>query len=271
MTEARKVGSGNFLTDNPALYEAQFPDPERRAGRFVHDIVARFAGLAPTGSDLLDIGCGTGRDADYLAGVGYRVTALDNSAEMIAYGAARYPRVTFVHGDMRSFALGRRFDVLTCLDSAMLYCYDNRDLVAFLSRCREHLTPGGLFITEMRNGAFFLTSDELLDGTRTRTVVWDGVPYTSHTTLWIDHAAQLLRRRRIWEWPGCATALRQHSAWRLLFPQELRHFLDQAGFEVLAMFDQPGPRTDQPWRPDAVLSRALSADRLHVVARPTDD
>ncbi len=257
----------NFLTDNPPLYEIQFPDPDHRAARFVHDIVVRFGG----GVHLLDIGCGTGRDAGYLAGIGYRVTGLDSSTRMIGYAGTRHPTVEFVPGDMRSFTLGRRFDVLTCLDSTMLYCHGNHDLMAFLNCCRGHLTPGGLLVAEMRNGAFFLTDNELLDGTRTRTVTWDGVPYTSHTTLWIDHAAQLLRRSRVWEWPGCTVALRQHSAWRLLFPQELRHFLDLAGFDVLAMFDQPGPRTEQVWRPDAVLSTTLSADRLHLVARLRTD
>ena len=169
-------------------------------------------------------------------------------------------------------ALGRRFDVITCLDSALLYCHTNADLTAFLDRCRAHLEPGGLLVAEMRNGAFFLGNTELLDGVRTRTVVWEGVSYTSHTRLWIDHAAQLLRRRREWWWPG-AQPLVQRSAWRLLFPQELRHFLDHAGFDVLALFDSPGPRTEPPWAPDepwtadAGLSEALSGDRLHLVAR----
>jgi SAM-dependent methyltransferase len=253
----------NLLTDNPALYEQQFPDPEHVAARFARDLVTRFGG----GRDLLDIGCGTGRDAGYLARDGYRVTGLDSSERMVDHAREHHPDAEFVLGDMRSFALGRRFDVLTCLDSALLYNHTNADLAAFLDRCRAHLVPGGLLIAEMRNGAFFLGSTELLDGVRTRTVTWQDVPYTSHTELWIDHADQLLRRRRAWEWPGQDEPLVQHSAWRLLFPQELRHLLDLAGFEVLALFDRPGPRTDEPWTPDADLTGPLSGDRLHLVAR----
>lgn len=251
----------NLLTDNPALYEHQFPDPDHVAARWVHDIVTRFSG----GSTLLDIGSGTGRDAGWLARNGYHVVGLDSSERMVAY-AREHHRAQFVLGDMRTFALDRVFDVVTCLDSAFLYCHTNADLTAFLKRCHDHLTPGGLLVAEMRNGAFFLGNTELLDGVRTRTVEWDGVPYTSRTELWIDHAAQLLRRRREWTWPG-APPLVQRSAWRLLFPLELRHLLDLAGFEVLALFDSPGPRTDEPWSADAPLGEALSGDRLHVVAR----
>ncbi|WP_344976374.1 class I SAM-dependent DNA methyltransferase [Salinactinospora qingdaonensis] len=258
--------TANLLTDNPELYERQFPDPEHRAARFVADLVERF-GDGPRVYDILDVGCGTGRDLGRLVALGHRGTGVDISAAMVDHARRHWPAARFHQSDMRSFALDHTFDVLICLDSALLYCHDNADLLAFLARCRRHLVPGGLLIAEMRNGAFFLGNTELLDATTTRDITWRGVRYTSHTRLWIDHAAQLLRRRRSWQWEGGAAPLEQHSAWRLLFPQELRHYLSSSGFEVLALFDEPGPRTDTPWCFEAELSSRLSGDRLHVVAR----
>lgn len=257
--------NGNFLTDNPAIYESWFPDPEHVAARFVDDLVQRFDG----GGELLDIGCGTGRDARYWSAHGYRVTGLDNSPEMVEHAARHCPRARFEVADMREFALAADFDVITCLDSALLYCHGNDEIDAFLSRCGQHLRPGGLLIAEARNGAFFLGNTELLDGVRDRTLSYEGVAYRSLTRLWIDHAQQLLRRERRWSWPG-AEELVQRSAWRLLFPQELRYFAARHGFEVLALFDEPGPRTDSPWRADAELSERMSGDRLHLVARRID-
>ncbi|UGT63090.1 class I SAM-dependent methyltransferase [Nocardia asteroides] len=253
----------NFLTDNPALYEAKFPDHGHLAARFVHETVERFGG----GRGLLDLGCGTGRDAGYLAGIGYTVTGLDSSDAMLRHARKAHPAATFVHGDLREFQLGARFDIITCLDSALLYCHTNAELAGFLRHCAGHLAPNGLLIAEMRNGAFFLGSTELLDTTSTRALTRDGATYHSHTTLRIDHSAQLLRRSRTWTLPDGA-ALHQESAWRLLFPQELRYFLDVAGFDVLALFDGPGPRTDPVWEPGAAPSAdAASGDRLHLVAR----
>jgi SAM-dependent methyltransferase len=259
------LASANFLTDNPAIYEAWFPDPEHLAARFADDLLRRFGG----GRDLLDIGCGTGRDARFWTERGYRVTGLDSSPEMVAHAARHCPRASFTVADMRDFALENAFDAITCLDSALLYCHRNAELDAFLMRCRSHLRPGGLLIAEARNGAFFLGNTELLDDVRDRTLSYDGVDYRSITRLWIDHAEQLLRRERRWRWSG-SEELVQRSAWRLLFPQELRYFAEHHGFEVLALFDEPGPRTDSPWHADAALSERMSGDRLHLVARRID-
>ena len=46
--------------------------------------IARFAPLIPAGGDVLDLACGGGRHARLLAGLGYRVEAVDRDAEALA-------------------------------------------------------------------------------------------------------------------------------------------------------------------------------------------
>lgn len=265
-TDALVVASDNLLTDNPALYEAVFPDPEHLGGRFVAGVLHRFG--APDPARILDLGCGTGRDAGYLAAHGHQVVGLDASEQMLQYARRHHPDVSFLPGRLESFTLGQRFDVVTCLDSALLYCHTNAALAAALAACRDHLAPGGLLVAEQRNGAYFLGGRPPESPTE-RSVRWRGTTYRAHTELWIDHAAQLLRRRRRWSWDGHDSGV-QESAWRLLFPQELRALLTAAGLRVVAMFDTPGPRTHPGWRDDAPLGTTLRGDRLHLVAqRPT--
>lgn len=279
-TPAPALVSENFLTDNPALYERTFPDPGHRNAQFVHDIVARFGVPGPTldtssseALQLLDVGAGTGRDAAHLAELGYAVAAVDISEQMVSYARSSYPGLDISVGDARTIRTNRSVDVVTCLGSTLLHLETTADLIAALRRFAACLRPGGLFVAEMRNGAFLLTERgqrELLDDEQVRTIQWEGVSYTSRTRLTVDLAAQLLRRRRRWTWPGCATPVEQHTAWRLLFPQELRHLLSNAGFDVVALFDAPGPLTEPPWHRDAALSHALDGDRLHLVARRHD-
>ncbi|KJY35945.1 class I SAM-dependent methyltransferase [Streptomyces sp. NRRL S-495] len=258
--------SGNLLTDTPELYELRFPDPDRLAARWTESVLRSYG----AGPHVLDIGCGTGRDAAWLHHrAGRRVTGLDTSEAMLAHARARHPGPEYLRADMREFTLGRRFDAAICLDSALLYCHTNADLDAFLDRCRRHLRPGGLLVAEMRNGAFFLGRTELLDAPRTDTVIRGGVTHTSRTTLRIDRAAQLLRRSRTWTADDGSPPIEQRSAWRLLFPQELRHLLAAHGFEVLALYDRPGPRTEPAWAEGDLPADTADADRLHLVARLT--
>ncbi|WP_380284369.1 class I SAM-dependent methyltransferase [Kitasatospora purpeofusca] len=254
----------NLLTDHPELYELRFPDPGFTAARWAESMLREHG----AGPDVLDLGCGTGRDAGWLhRAAGRTVTGLDSSPAMIAHARARHPGPAYHVGDMREFTLPGRFHAVLCLDSALLYCHTNADLDALFGRLRRHLRPGGLLVAEMRNGAFFLGRTELLDAPRLDSITHDGVTHTSRTVLWIDHAAQLLRRTRSWAGDDGAPPLEQHSAWRLLFPQELRHLLAHHGFGVLALHDRPGPRTEPPWTDGDRPAETADGDRLHLVAR----
>ncbi|MEU2254004.1 class I SAM-dependent methyltransferase [Nocardia xishanensis] len=260
--------SENLLTDNPALYERTFPGTGEANARFVADLVDRF-GTGPRLS-LLDAGSGTGRDAARLAELGYRVHGVDLSEQMVRYARTRYPAVEFAVGDLRTLDAPAPVDVLTCLGSTLLHLHDTADVLTALHRFAACLRPGGLLVLEMRNGAFLLTDRgrrELLAEQPQRHIEWEGLTYTSRTRLTVDLPAQLLRRERVWTWPGGVEPVAQHTAWRLLFPQELRHLLDSAGFEVLALFDRPGPLTIPAWPGDGALGDRLDGDRLHVVAR----
>lgn len=46
--------------------------------------IARFAPLIPAGGDVLDLACGGGRHARFLAGLGHRVEAVDRDADAVA-------------------------------------------------------------------------------------------------------------------------------------------------------------------------------------------
>ncbi|MEU7085151.1 class I SAM-dependent methyltransferase [Streptomyces achromogenes] len=257
--------SRNLLTDNPALYEARFPDPGRLAGRWAEDCLRRYAAPGPR---VLDLGCGTGRDAAHLHASGRTVTGADLSEAMLEYARAHRPGPVYVRADLRGFDLGDGvFDAVVCLDSALLYCHTNDQLDGFLAACRHALVPGGLLVAEMRNGAFFLGRTELLDAPTVNGFVWQGVTYRSTTRLYVDRTAQLLRRTRVWTTDDGSPPVEQRSAWRLLFPQELRGLLAAHGFEVLALHDGPGPRTEPVWREGDPPGETADADRLHLVAR----
>jgi SAM-dependent methyltransferase len=96
---------------------------------------------------LLDVACGTGEHLRFL-GRWYRVTGLDSSSAMLSFARRKLPGARFVLGRMQSFRLPERFDVITCLFSAIGYVRSEADLRRTLRNFEEHLRPGGVVLLE---------------------------------------------------------------------------------------------------------------------------
>ena len=91
-------------------------------------VVALAEQYSPGARSLLDVGCGTGVHLSHLASHYARVVGVDASAEMLGEARAAFPEIPFHQGDMRTFALGDTFDVVTCLFSAVGYMTTVDDL-----------------------------------------------------------------------------------------------------------------------------------------------
>jgi SAM-dependent methyltransferase len=96
---------------------------------------------------LLDVACGTGRHLEQFA-KWYDVTGLDASPAMLRVARRRLPGVRLVSGAMPRFDLGRTFDVLTCLFSAIGYVRTEAALRTTLRTFARHVVPGGLLFVE---------------------------------------------------------------------------------------------------------------------------
>jgi len=67
-------------------------------------VMHRLIEALPVG-DALDAACGTGRHAEYLAGLGFSVIGVDSSPEMLERARARVPLGEFRPGDLRELPL----------------------------------------------------------------------------------------------------------------------------------------------------------------------
>ncbi|HWA83188.1 MAG TPA: class I SAM-dependent methyltransferase [Fimbriimonadaceae bacterium] len=103
--------------------------------------------LAGPGGTLLDVACGTGKHLEVLR-EDFSCEGLDLDAKLLEVARQRLPGMPLHVGDMTGFDLGKKFNVVTCLFSAIGYATTPESLHAAAKCLAKHIKPGGLAIVE---------------------------------------------------------------------------------------------------------------------------
>jgi SAM-dependent methyltransferase len=128
-----------------SIYDAvySFKDYEAEAER-LHALIQQ---RSPDASTLLDVACGTGKHLEQLRRW-YDVEGLDLDEGLIGVARNRLGNVRLHVADMSSFALGRTFDVVTCLFSSIGYVGTPDRLNGAIRAMATHVNPDGILVVE---------------------------------------------------------------------------------------------------------------------------
>jgi dTDP-3-amino-3,4,6-trideoxy-alpha-D-glucopyranose N,N-dimethyltransferase len=144
-THARSVEP--WSTERAELYELihrSGADERSRHVELLHELIEARVRDARS---VLDVACGTGWHLELLSRW-YEVDAVDLSQAMLDLASARLPASTLHLGDMRTFDLGREFDVVICLSSSIAHMPSVDDLRSAIANMCRHVRPGGVLIVE---------------------------------------------------------------------------------------------------------------------------
>jgi 2-polyprenyl-3-methyl-5-hydroxy-6-metoxy-1,4-benzoquinol methylase len=101
----------------------------------------RFTRLLAPGASILDVGCGSGEPiAAHLIEQGFAVEGIDTSPSLIAMCRERFPDRPWHIADMRTLALGKRFDGILAWDSLfhLTVADQERMFAVFASHAAPH-------------------------------------------------------------------------------------------------------------------------------------
>jgi SAM-dependent methyltransferase len=166
---ADRQGDGSEALLSARLYEWECAHV---LGRTDQDVAfwVEVAKTAP--GPCLELACGTGRVSVPLAEAGVDVVGLDRDATMLTLatrrqsGLRRLPdqqRAQFVAGDMRRFALHRRFGAVLIPYNSIQLLTEQDDQRACLTVAAEHLLEGGVIgleVTDFQQGASLIAVDD---------------------------------------------------------------------------------------------------------------
>ena len=139
----------------------------------------------PAGARILDLCCGTGQFAGTLTGLGYRITGVDSSTEMLCYARKNAPEAEFVHADARAFRLPGEYAAVISVFDSLNHVLTIEELAEVFGNVLAALEPGGVFFFDLNmaaaysltwNDNFGIVEDDLVCIVRTG---WDGESRTA--------------------------------------------------------------------------------------------
>jgi SAM-dependent methyltransferase len=190
--------------------------------------------------EVLDLGCGTGLHACSFAELGYAVTGVDRSREMLQVALARAHGISalappiFLNGDISSLALGKQFDLVVTLFHVICYQTTNLALQQTFLHAAEHLREGGLFIFDLWYGPAVLHQKPLVR-----------VKRAENQELSLCRIAEPILRENLncvevnfdieitYKKDGSRCRLQETHLMRYLFLPEIQALLQQAGCTLL--------------------------------------
>ena len=216
------------------------------------DDLAMYSRLAAEcDSDILDIGCGTGRVLLHLAQAGCCVHGIDKSRAMLDRLDAKLeqspqlrPFVTYDHGDVLEHQWYRKFGVILLTYNALMHFHEQEAQIALLTRLRACLADGGRLVIDLPNAAPAFAAEDsdaltfersFLDRDTGHLVMLQSITY-------LDRAAQILTVEWIYDEMDGSGAVRRLIAphkLRYFFLPELRLLLERAGFSPRAVYGDP--------------------------------
>lgn len=207
---------------------------------------------------ILEIGCGTGNYTRILLERGYEVTALDISEDMLKVAREKCA-CEFIDGDIRDISINNKFDGCIAMFAVLGYITENSGMIKALSNVHKHLKPEGIFIFDVWNG---LAVMRILPERRVKEVennkvklIRVAVPNLKS----FEHICEVNYKLIIVsKESNIYDEINERHVVRFYFPQEIKHYLEDTGFEVLNLcpfLDLNGKVDENIWNM-CVIARA---------------
>lgn len=227
----------NVFRNYARYYDLLYRDKDYPGeAKYVDVLIQRYG---TEGRSILELGCGTGAHAEFLASIGYQIHGVDMSEDMLTRARtklSKMPRhlaekLNFCHGDIRTVQIGKQFDAVISLFHVINYQTTNSDLNSVFVTAKDHLNPGGLFIFDCWYGPAVLTTlpsirvkrleDEIISITR----IAEPVMHPNENVVDVNYSIFIKDKSN-----GTMTELSEKHQMRYLFKTEIETLLSQNGF-----------------------------------------
>ena len=176
----------DVFLDYSKYYDLLYKDKDYKSE--VDFIVGLIRKYHPTAKTILNLGCGTGQHDLFLANLGYEVTGVDFSKEMLTIAEKKNPTCDYFFGDARYFKVDKKFDVIISLFHVLSYQTTNNEVQSFLNTIYQQLEDDGVAIFDYWYGPAVLN---LRPEKRTKNFESNELSISRHALTDMDYVANV--------------------------------------------------------------------------------
>jgi ubiquinone/menaquinone biosynthesis C-methylase UbiE len=140
------MAARDSYTEMAPIYDLVYSFKDyRKEAREIAAVVRKHSARPPR--TLLDVACGTGAHLEHLR-KWFTVEGLDIDRAMLRVARRRLPGVRLHRADFTQFDLGKQYDAVTCLFSAVGHATTVAQLDRAVAAMARHVRPGGVLVVE---------------------------------------------------------------------------------------------------------------------------
>ncbi len=195
----------------------------------------------PDAKVILNLGCGTGKHDIELSRLGYKMTGIDLSDQMVKIacdnGLESHQNIRFMQGDVRNINLNEEFDAIISLFHVMSYQNTNEDLLKTFCTARGHLKDGGVFIFDCWYGPGVMNDPPVvrikrLESDRLKIIrLAEPVVHPNEDIVDVNYTILLDGQDEGY------TTIKECHRMRYLFAPEIKNMLEQSGMKLECVYD----------------------------------
>ena len=100
--------------------------------------------------NVLELGCGSGNHAHWLTQMGWNITGIEKSEEMVTLAKSKkIDNFLPIHGDITNIIIDKQYDAAISLFHVISYLNSNDEINNCFSSVNRHLSIGGLFLFDV--------------------------------------------------------------------------------------------------------------------------
>ncbi|MDO8551504.1 MAG: class I SAM-dependent methyltransferase [bacterium] len=144
----KKQQTVDTYNKSAALFADKFNSQSAR----VDDIKIAFSYIKKTNPKVLELGCGSGRDAKYITRFTTDYLGIDISEKMVSQAKLNTPEANFKVEDLETFEFPKNLDVV--FSFASLLHSSKEKLKKVLERVEKSLNKNGVFFIDLKLGRY---------------------------------------------------------------------------------------------------------------------